>query len=462
MKCFLVLCVLLFSYLHLKAQLLPGVIQDSIICLENPDQSYALYLPSYYDANKIWPVVFIFEPAARGSLPVKLMQEAAEKFGYLLLGSNNSRNGSWDLVFEAADAMLIDAQQRFNLDTDNFYTSGFSGGSRAAMAIAVLTGSIRGVIGCGAGLPSNQAYYPENGKPFNYVGIVGNRDMNYREHILLKQKLNDLAFNNQLLITDTGHQWPDKEVFLRAFSWLELMQIKQGIRPNTGFIKKYLDTEENLIRSLIDLQDFWCADFHLEQLRNDLHPIYDTSLLLSKYDNLKKEKRYKEQQKVVLKITGKEDELITRYLTAFSELYFTKLDTSAQKGYEWWNNEIRYLKRMTKNSQQEKSLMGFRMLNLISARSAESSFRFVNQMNYEIAQILNELWIKTEHNSVLAHWHMAKIYALQRDRDNTLKYLELAYNLGMKRPASIENEEAFNFVRYEDRYQRVLKQLKMN
>ena len=106
--------------------------------------------------------------------------------------------------------------------------------------------------------------------------------------------------------------------------------------------------------------------------------------------------------------------------------------------------------------------MGFRMLNLISARSAESSFRFVNQMNYEIAQILNELWIKTEHNSVLAHWHMAKIYALQRDRDNTLKYLELAYNLGMKRPASIENEEAFNFVRYEDRYQRVLKQLKMN
>jgi hypothetical protein len=73
----------------------PGVLVSQQICAAKPAQSYALYLPSYYASDKRWPIVYAFDPAGRGNDPVKLMKDAAERYGHIALGSNNSRNGSW-------------------------------------------------------------------------------------------------------------------------------------------------------------------------------------------------------------------------------------------------------------------------------------------------------------------------------------------------------------------------------
>src|SRR5690349_24973615 len=62
-------------------------------CKADAAQSYALYLPTSYTTEKRWAVLYCFDPAARGVLPVKLFQTAAEKYGYIVVGSNNSRNG---------------------------------------------------------------------------------------------------------------------------------------------------------------------------------------------------------------------------------------------------------------------------------------------------------------------------------------------------------------------------------
>ncbi len=101
-------------------------------CAAKPDQSYALYLPSHYVPNKKWPIVYAFDPDARGEIPVKLMQDAAEHFGYIVVGSNNSRNGSWKMETEAAQAMWNDTHARFAIDDRRIYFAGFSGGARVA------------------------------------------------------------------------------------------------------------------------------------------------------------------------------------------------------------------------------------------------------------------------------------------------------------------------------------------
>ncbi len=72
----------------------PGILIDTVRCLKSPDQSYALYLPAAYDATRTWPVVYLFDPAARGALPSQHFRQAAEMYGYILICSNNSRNGS--------------------------------------------------------------------------------------------------------------------------------------------------------------------------------------------------------------------------------------------------------------------------------------------------------------------------------------------------------------------------------
>jgi len=111
---------LLLSFLFLAAagstqeKLEAGQITEHVTCIRNSEQSYAAFLPSTYSEARSWPVVFAFDPGGRGKIPVELMKDAAERYGYIVLGSNNSRNGAWKIESEAADAMLQDAQQRFN------------------------------------------------------------------------------------------------------------------------------------------------------------------------------------------------------------------------------------------------------------------------------------------------------------------------------------------------------------
>jgi hypothetical protein len=73
----------------------PGQIGD-VVCISDAAQSYALYLPSAYGAAKRWPIIYFFDPGGRGRRPLELYKEVAETYGFILAGSNNSRNFSSD------------------------------------------------------------------------------------------------------------------------------------------------------------------------------------------------------------------------------------------------------------------------------------------------------------------------------------------------------------------------------
>src|SRR2546427_358384 len=76
------------------AQDLPrGQIVDEVKCAADPSQSYALYLPSNYSPDRAWSLLVGFHPAARGRAIAETYQAAAEKYGYVVAGSNSSRNG---------------------------------------------------------------------------------------------------------------------------------------------------------------------------------------------------------------------------------------------------------------------------------------------------------------------------------------------------------------------------------
>ena len=85
--------------------LTPGTVLPKVVTRANPDQSYALYLPSYYVPSKKFPIVYAFDPGARGNIPVELMKDAAERYGYIVVASNNSRNGSGKIQSDAAKSI---------------------------------------------------------------------------------------------------------------------------------------------------------------------------------------------------------------------------------------------------------------------------------------------------------------------------------------------------------------------
>jgi len=62
-------------------------------------------VPSNFTPERRWPVILLFDARARGRSGVERYQPAAEKYGYIVAGSNNSRNGPCEPTLEAAKAM---------------------------------------------------------------------------------------------------------------------------------------------------------------------------------------------------------------------------------------------------------------------------------------------------------------------------------------------------------------------
>ena len=128
-----------------------GVVTDSVPVPGSSGESYAVYLPSSYDGQREYPVVFTFDPAARGKTAVTHFIPAAEKHQFILIGTNNTRNGPYDPNFKVAERLFAHCLENYRIIPQRIYTAGFSGGARLAATIAILSGAVEGVIGCGAG-----------------------------------------------------------------------------------------------------------------------------------------------------------------------------------------------------------------------------------------------------------------------------------------------------------------------
>lgn len=205
-----------------------GRIVDKVICQNAPGQTYALYLPSVYRSDRKWPILYAFDPAARGRLPVERFLEAAEKYGYIVAGSNNSRNGPWKISEDALQAVWDDTHSRFSLDPRRVYVTGFSGGARVASAMGMAVPDVAGVIACGAGF--SQGAVPKK-VPFAFFGIAGTEDFNYIELQQAHRELDAQGVPNRFAEFDGGHGWCPTPLCTAAVEWMELMAMKSGRRP---------------------------------------------------------------------------------------------------------------------------------------------------------------------------------------------------------------------------------------
>ena len=221
-----------------------GQVVDAVTCSGDATQSYALYLPSNYTPDRVWPLLMGFHPAARGRAIVETYQAAAEQYGYIVVGSNNSRNGSWESSRRAVTAMTADISKRFPIAAGRFYMTGFSGGSRVALQVALASGRISGVIASSAGYPDSQ---PRKSVPFVIFGTAGTEDFNYVEMRLLGR---ELKTPHRVVIFEGGHQLPPAPVALQAIEWLEVQAMAAGTRPRDAALvdrlfSKGLDAAEH-------------------------------------------------------------------------------------------------------------------------------------------------------------------------------------------------------------------------
>lgn len=267
-----------------RAEGLPrGRLIDSVKCAFDASQSYALYLPSNYSPDRTWSVIFAFDPRARGVAAVERFQAAAEMYGYIVAGSNNSRNGSWGSSMASINAMSVDVGTRFAVDNRRIYTAGLSGGARVALHVALGTGKIAGVIAASAGYPDSQ---PRKSVPFAIFGTAGTEDFNYLE---MRQLDRALTTPHRVVIFQGGHTWLSSDLAIEALEWMEIQAMKSGRRPR----------DEELVEKIFAKRAVQAGDdcLALESLITDFEGLKDISALRARVGVLRRQKALKDALK---------------------------------------------------------------------------------------------------------------------------------------------------------------------
>jgi dienelactone hydrolase len=206
-----------------------GKILPHVPCVRHPEMSYALFLPSNYSPTRPWPLVVNSDPGARGAVPLELQKHAAERYGYVLVASNDSRNGPWKPIFDATNATLIDVQEKVAIDPHRVYFAGFSGGARASAQIAAQCKCAAGVLLSGAGFPAGVA--PNPAAPSPVFSAVGTSDFNYSEVIPLQDELAKAGYPHWLRVFSGTHQWAPAEVMDKGLAWFRIQEMRRRQEP---------------------------------------------------------------------------------------------------------------------------------------------------------------------------------------------------------------------------------------
>jgi len=432
-----------------------GIIVDTVRCIAHPQISYAFFHPHGFPGRTKWPVLFVFDPAARGNLAVSHFRRAAETYGYIVIGSNDSKNFLPEHQLEdILNSLFSDVGTRFPVDSGRICTAGFSGGSRIASSVALKNRNISGVIACGAGF-QRAADYTQI-RNFNYVGLVGERDMNYLEMYDLVNKLDSLGIVTELRTFSGGHVWPSSEMLQEAAGWLELQAMNKGIvQWDETFIsyqyQKYKDEAVHLqqqgnLPESVRWYNYMMRDFPDRS---------DTVRMTA--DSIRKTKAYLQSLKRFTKNRDWELEMQNNLFTAFrKQLMRGSLPDSSRI---WWSDQVQRLRRMEKAKEPEKQLIASRLLMMLDVACYETGQEYWQLKMYKTASLCFLLESLVEPDDGYIRFLLARAYALDNQPEEALRSLEKAVQLGYTNRHAIETEAAFAPLKADNRFTAILKQI---
>jgi predicted esterase len=441
-----------------------GQIVERIEALNDSSQSYALYLPSNYSPKRKWPVLYAFDPGARGRVPVERFKEAAEKFGWIVLGSNNSRNGPWNVVVNAWNAMLTDTHQRFAIDDDRMYATGFSGGARVAVHIAAGCKCLAGVIANGAGFPVDLA--PSSQMHFVFFGAAGVDDFNYPELKSLQDPLSKAGIINRVQTFAGRHEWPPVSLATAAVEWLELQAIKAGKRPrDDDFINATWQEFLSDARTLEEAKKYNEAYQLYLDLAASFKGLRDVAEIETKVTQLGASRELKAAIREEQGQIKKQLELEGRLNTLIGASDGGALNNQSEEGVDAGNllpkilNDLRKQAKSAEDSTQRR--VARRVLDGLFISLFEEGISLLQtEKNY--SKSIKRFNLATEVNPDRPgpFFYLAWAYAANRDKKKSLQSLNTAVEKGFSDSAMITANKAFDSIRSEPEYQEIMARLR--
>ena len=483
----LALAILAPVFVPSGQQALPkGEVVSKVVCAAASNFSYSLYLPKAYDPAKKWPVVYCFDPGGRGSVPVKQFEAAAEEYGYIVAGSNDSHNGPNVPLESIIAALWEDTHSRFSIDEKRVYTSGFSGGARVAVAVAYSKqADVAGVIACSGGFPGSRK--PDKNISFVFFGTTGVQDFNFPELFNLADTLDSLGVTNRLEFFDGEHEWAPPELCTEAIEWMEIQAIRLGRRTkDTALIQKLEARLAAIAESQESAGKSYLAWKSYASIVSDFAGLADTARFEAKAVELKNSKTAKDQLKQI-KEEIKHQQLIASRLEQLKAAATLGTGSSASSDTNGGqqplgtlngstsdesnqgklaassdlSREIKDLKkRLMGKEQTPDKIVASRVLSGFFVGCYELAEIYKSTKRYDLAAANLEFGSEVRPQSAGIYYSLAQTYALAGNKSKLLAALDKAISNGWTDADAIEKEKAFDPFRRDPAYARIIERLK--
>ncbi|MBA3704655.1 MAG: hypothetical protein H0W84_01755 [Bacteroidetes bacterium] len=428
-----------------------GKVVEHITCKSDDSQSYAMYLPSTYSVEKTFPLVIAFDPHGTGKLPVSMYTELSEKYGYIIVGSNNSKNGqTWKETKSISETLLNDVTIRLSVNMDRIYLLGFSGGARVANTLTMTNGAIAGVICCGAATPIAEIATPRNN--YSFLGLIGNEDFNYTE--MRKYDLVDIAGHNikhSLITFDGKHEWPAKEIMEEAYWWLELNQMrkKSAIKNDTLLAKRF----QPVVRQIETYQENKQL-FETYQLCRKTIAFYDglvdLSYCFSTFKSLQANAEVDKALKSEGMIWTKEENLKIYYYNGFQK-----------ENYSWWAKEISSLNQNIKTEKNKELVLLYkRILNYLSLAAYMQVSGNLQQKNIVASDYYCKLYTLIDPENSEAYYLTAELNAIKGKSVEAINSLNTAIKKGFSDKSRLQSDSVFNKIRNAKEFENIFSKIK--
>ena len=418
-----------------------GKVIPKIICSTNSQQSYALYLPSHFSPNKRWPIIYAFDPRARGQVAVETIQAAAERYGYIVVGSNNSRNGRPAVSTEAVKAMWQDTQERFPVDEHRRYLAGMSGGSRLVTSMALQCN------GCVAGVIANAAGFPDGRKPstaltFAYFAAVGNADFNFAEFLELRRELEESKSQYRIRVFEGQHGWAPPDVWLEALDWMDTLAMRANFleRDPARILQSYEAATQRASQQLSG-GDVLGASRDYQSAVREFKGLTDVSAAEKMVTELSRDKRVKSAEKDEVSAVADQLRLMSGpsvQMQALAEGNMSPDEFMVLRG------DMGNLQRQIGSSHGKgdaQVLVRRRALSGLVIEAFEAGQSSMDQKKYDVALHFFDLVVAGSQNQGWGHYHRARAYAAMADKKHSLAELKSASEAGFRDPSGLTAPE---------------------
>lgn len=393
-----------------------------VVCKNDTTQSFALYLPPSYSSGSRFPVICFFDPHGVGSLPVSKYHLLARQFGYILIGSNNARNGlSLTQTNNIAATLYNDIRSGFSADAIRITWAGFSGGAKVALSYAYNQQQPNNVIYAGAVLS-----LPQPAPPVAMLGFAGINDMNYTDLITFDESLSTGNRSHFLIEWNGKHEWPDTAAFRDAFYWTSF----QGMRSrqqqaDAALIQQFMNATE---KEITKNKDPLIAAMQLNKAIVFLNGVTATENYRLQLIAIIKDSKFQEAMQKKREEVKLESSLKQEYYAALQD-----------KDLAWWKNETKSLNAAT---DPRTMAMYRRLLGFISLACYSLSGSYIAQNQWAPAEKILAVYKLADPGNADQPFFEACYFAKLGQNKNAIKSLKHAVTLGLNDPVKIQHEPA--------------------